>query len=250
MEMQALKNLLIITILFILFTGTALAQDNLSPYDIALQRIQEAEDNKREILILNGLGLQFLPRDLFQLTQLKTLYVADNQLEFLPPEIGQLRQLETLALHNNHLTTLPHEIIQLTSLEALSLDGNQFTNLTSEIGQLTNLCFLNLSNNNLRHLPTSLNNLTRLKHAPNCVSQSPGLFLNGNPLISPPPEVVEQGTAAVLAYLRNQAWYHLQRLIVSGAAGVGLLVAIVLGVRLRAQRRKPKRKRDVVEGEI
>jgi len=47
----------------------------------------------------------------------------------------------------------------------------------------------------------------------------------------------------VLAYLRNQAWYHVQRLIVAAAAGVGLLALLVLGVRYRQTQRKEKAKR-------
>ena len=31
-----------------------------------------------------------------------------------------------------------------------------------------------------------------------------------NPLISPPPEVIAQGKEAILDYLRNEAWWHLQ----------------------------------------
>jgi hypothetical protein len=47
----------------------------------------------------------------------------------------------------------------------------------------------------------------------------------------------------VLAYLRNQAWYHVQRLIIGAAAGVGLLAAFVLGLRYRRTRGKSKAKR-------
>jgi internalin A len=138
----------------------------------------------------------------------------DNQLNSLPPEIGQLTKLRDLYLHNNQLTSLP-----------------------SEIGLLTNLQELNLYNNQLRQLPVEMGDLANLS-CEGCY-----LRLYNNPLISPPPEVVEQGTAAVLAYLRNQAWYHVQRLIISAAAGVGLLAMLLLGVRYQQSQRKAKVKR-------
>jgi Leucine-rich repeat (LRR) protein len=76
------------------------------------------------------------------------------------------------VLSHNHLTELPPEIGQLRGLWWLSLSHNQFTQLPPELGQLTETLRLDLSNN-----PR---------------------------LVSPPPEVIEQGTEAVLAYLRRK----------------------------------------------
>jgi hypothetical protein len=87
-------------------------------------------------------------------------------------------------------------------------------------------------------LPIQIGNLTSLT----CTDCS--LNLANNPLISPPPEVVEQGTAAVLNYLRNQAWYHTQRLIVGAAGGVSLFILLMLGFRWKQRDgRKLKQKR-------
>jgi hypothetical protein len=56
--------------------------------------------------------------------------------------------------------------------------------------------------------------------------------------------VVEQGTEAILVYLRNQAWYHVQRWIIGMAAGVGMLVLFMLGFRFKQRgSRKMKVKR-------
>jgi internalin A len=261
------------------------AQDNPTPYDIALQRIQDkityAAVWDDTILNLGGLGLTevppeigqltnlhrlelmgneitSLPAEIFQLTNLRLLSLNDNQLIYLPseigllinlqelalwgnqltnlpPEIGQLTNLHKLLVYDNQLASLPPEIGQLTNLQVLGVGTNQLTSLPREIGQLTNLQQLDLFNNQLRHLPTEVGNLN--------ITCEFCLTLENNPLISPPLKVVEQGTAAVLAYLRNQAWYHVQRLIVAGASGVGLLAMLLLAVRYRQSRHNAKPKR-------
>ena len=73
------------------------------------------------------------------------------------------------------------------------------------------------------------------------------LKLDSNPLLSPPPEVVAQGTPAILDYLNHQASWHLQQLLISGAIGLGLLMILAFGIRWRMRRvRKSKRKNDSV----
>jgi hypothetical protein len=69
------------------------------------------------------------------------------------------------------------------------------------------------------------------------------LFFDGNPLISPPEEVIAQGTPAILAYLRNQAWWHLQRLIIGGVSGIGFLTIVFLALRWRYRRQYGKKKK-------
>ncbi|MEH1913180.1 leucine-rich repeat domain-containing protein [Nostoc sp.] len=75
-----------------------------------------------------------------------------------------------LHLYNNQLSSLPPEISQLSNLTTLDLFNNQLSSLPPEISQLSNLTSLSLKNN--------------------------------PQLSSPPPEIVEQGTEAILTYLR------------------------------------------------
>jgi internalin A len=197
------------------------------------------------MLILDVNEITTLPSEIGQLGNLRLLTLNNNQLTVLPPEIAQLGNLQTLSLYNNQLTVLPPEIAQLKNLQQLSLGSNQLTSLPPEIGQLSNLCLLYLADNKLQHLPTTIGNLTLLAQEDDCFAVfNSGLYLDNNPLISPPPEVVEQGTAAVLNYLRNQAWYHIQRLIIGAAGGVGLFALLVLGFRWKQRDgRKLKQKR-------
>jgi hypothetical protein len=68
------------------------------------------------------------------------------------------------------------------------------------------------------------------------------IFLD-NDLISPPQEVIAQGTPAILEYLRNEAWWHVKKLIAGGAGFVGAVAAILLALRWRGRRGYEKKKR-------
>ncbi|KKK78253.1 hypothetical protein LCGC14_2845420, partial [marine sediment metagenome] len=91
----------------------------------------------------------------------------------------------------------------------------QLTELPPEIGKLTNLQELYFYNNQLTELPPEIGKLTNLDT----------LSLAENPLKLPPLEIVEQGTEAVLAYLRGvgkgaiRKWAS--KLLIVGEGGVG-----------------------------
>jgi hypothetical protein len=64
----------------------AVAQEQ-TPYEIALERIAEAENTEATMLNLAGLGLTEIPPEIGQLTNLENLSVSDNFLVSLPPEM-------------------------------------------------------------------------------------------------------------------------------------------------------------------
>jgi hypothetical protein len=205
------------------------------------------------LITLQHLSLSYnqlteLPPEIGNLTNLQTLFLDYNQLQIFPPEIGNLTNLRYLDLSNNQLISLPAEIGNLINLEELELTGNQLTTLPSEFRNLVNLCRLDLADNQLQHLPYFLGELDALR--PSTCGNIPSIFyVDGNPLISPPPEVVAQGTDAILDYLNEQAAWHVRQLIAGGATGAGVLVALMLGLRWRyavargAGRRGDKKKR-------
>jgi len=92
-------------------------------------------------------NLRTLPPEIWNLTNLETLYLSFNQIKTLPPEIGNLTNLKVLFLSRNKLTTLPPKIGKLKNLEELYLGDNELTTLPPEIGNLTKLENLNLYNN-------------------------------------------------------------------------------------------------------
>ncbi|MEJ6480771.1 COR domain-containing protein [Nostoc punctiforme UO1] len=167
------------------------------------------------LLSLSKNKLSSLPPEICQLSKLTVQYLDNNQLRSLPLEICQLSNLTLLSLSNNQLSSLPLEICQLFNLTKLTLDNNQLSSLPLEICQLSNLILLSLHNNQLSSLPLEFSQLSNLTL----------LSLDNNPLTSPPPEIVEQGTQAILTYLRERLEGNLRqwisKLLVVGEGGVG-----------------------------
>ncbi|BBI17979.1 leucine-rich repeat domain-containing protein [Neochlamydia sp. S13] len=103
-------------------------------------------------LDLSRVGLTYLPPEICQLSQLRTLFINKNQLTSLPAEIGQLSELRELHLSQNQLTALPAKIGRLSRLKELCLNQNQLTSLPAEIGQLSRLTKLELAENPLKDI--------------------------------------------------------------------------------------------------
>jgi Leucine-rich repeat (LRR) protein/GTPase SAR1 family protein len=168
-------------------------------------------------LVLNDNLLDELPASLGQLTNLQGLYLRGNQLSQLPASLGQLTNLQGLYLRGNQLSQLSLDLGRLTRLQRLYLDENQLRELPPDLGHLTNLQELYLNNNQLRELPPDLVLLTNLQM----------LRLENNPdLLTPPPEIVEQGTQATLTFLRELNRDTVRRryeakVILVGEAGTG-----------------------------
>ncbi|MFX0062654.1 MAG: TIR domain-containing protein, partial [Candidatus Hermodarchaeota archaeon] len=78
-------------------------------------------------LILDNLDLKFAPEWIYQISNLKSLSLVDNQLETLPETFGNLTQLEKLDLKRNKLQTLPETMGQLVNLQKLDLDWDEIT---------------------------------------------------------------------------------------------------------------------------
>jgi len=85
-------------------------------------------------------------------------------LEFIPQEIFELKNLRTLSLEFNQIKNIPDDISELKLLKYLYLCYNQLKELPESIGNLTSLKGLNLIHNNLSTLPKTMRNLKNLKH--------------------------------------------------------------------------------------
>ncbi|KIC74834.1 hypothetical protein DB42_AY00680, partial [Neochlamydia sp. EPS4] len=184
--------------------------------ELLTQWIKEQGENITT-LNLDGLGLTYLPPEVWQLSHLQALGLSNNQLTVIPPEIGQLSQLIALRLDGNHLTIILPEIGQLSHLEWLNLGGNQLAAIPAALGQLSRLQTLGLSNNQLIALPAVIGQLFQLRalglsnNLLNALpaeigqlSQLTGLDLSNNQLAVVPAEIGQLSQLQTLNLDNNQ----------------------------------------------
>lgn len=78
------------------------------------RRIQMALESGAVNLDLSGLGLQSLPEEIAQLTNLQRLDLGGNQLTSLPDAMQKLTWLKTISLRGNDGLKIPPELLQAT----------------------------------------------------------------------------------------------------------------------------------------
>ncbi|XP_071731712.1 plant intracellular Ras-group-related LRR protein 9-like [Rutidosis leptorrhynchoides] len=143
--------------------------------------------------------IKYLPANIgYELKSLTKLLMPLNKLRSLPTSIGEMISLQILDLHFNELKGLPATIGKLTKLEILNL-GSNFNDLTAlpdSIGDLTSLTDLDICNNQIQELPITFGRLANLTR----------LVVDHNPLMVPPPEVVEEGVDAVKVYMSKKLY--------------------------------------------
>jgi small GTP-binding protein len=151
-----------------------------------LEIIEDVKKNNLTTLDLSGLGLEIIPKEVFELTGLQSLYLHSNHLSILPEEIGVLvnlkelkcqfnkltslpaeigflKKLDQLILHDNNLAELPIEIKNLKNLRVLLLHYNQLSIIPNETRYVRNLRILSLHNNQLSSLPDGIEHLANLE---------------------------------------------------------------------------------------
>ena len=121
-------------------------------------------------LFLDKLGLKSIPVEVFLLTSLTRLKLVDNDISELPPEIEQLENLKQLIVDKNKLKALPDELGKLDNLELLSVAANQ-----------------------IEFLPLSLCECSNIQ----------SIVVSQNKLETPPPEIIQEGTEAIVQYMRT-----------------------------------------------
>jgi hypothetical protein len=224
------------------------AQTDLSPNELALQRIRASQASGRGSLSLAGLGITELPPEIGNLTKLQTLWLNHNDLVTLPPEIGNLSSLQSLILNHNQLSSLPAEIGNLGSLQELDLSYNALQGLPSSIGNLSQLSQLFLSNNQLRTLPPSLGRLTalawldvsnnQLGSLPSEISQLQLEHINITGNSGPLAQIANRDTREILAYAKSPLLSQLfPFLLIAGLLSVLAIPAFIF------YKKQPRRRR-------
>lgn len=104
--------------------------------------IEEIENlHKLEILFINS-DCDYLPNNLFKLSNLKSLAVNKCKNKVLPDDFINLKNLEKLSLFDFKFSIIPEVIIQLSNLKELSITLDNVESLPNEIGCLEKLEYL------------------------------------------------------------------------------------------------------------
>ncbi|XP_052181075.1 plant intracellular Ras-group-related LRR protein 6-like [Diospyros lotus] len=165
--------------------------------------------SKLKVLNMSGNLLQTLPKTIENCRSLEDLNANFNKLTKLPDTMGfELLKLRKLSVNSNKLMFLPYSVCHLTNLRTLDVRLNCLRALPEDLENLVNLQVLNASQNfqylavlpdslgllmSLVELDISYNAITALPGSLGCLRKLQKLCIEGNPLVSPPVEVFEQG---------------------------------------------------------
>ncbi|MCF6244818.1 MAG: leucine-rich repeat-containing serine/threonine-protein kinase [Sulfurovum sp.] len=180
-----------------------------------------------ERLDMTGNALDALPDDFHKLTQLKILFLSDNNFTELPAVLAKCPNLSMIGFRNNRIETVPENALPL-STRWLILTDNAIKSLPESMGNLTLLQKCMLSGNQLTFLPESMvkcHNLELLRIAVNKLEQLPlwlltlpklsWLAYGGNPFCAKHPNC---NTA-----LKEIGWDKLELGVVLGEGASGLI---------------------------
>ncbi|CAH0554578.1 unnamed protein product [Brassicogethes aeneus] len=130
-----------------------------------MSQLDVISDHAKESLVA-------LPKEIFNQTNLKMLFMEGNLISALPEDFFQMfPQLMWLDLRNNSIERIPTGIANHPHLESLLLTNNKIKALPNELGTVANLKTLQISN---------------------------------NPLCYPSQKIVSEGTNYLISYLKSQ----------------------------------------------
>ena len=170
--------------------------------------------------------LALVPTAIASVAVLRHINLDSNRLTHFPVELASLPSLHWLSLRWNAIEALPDAIGACGSLRHLDCSFNQITSVSDRIGACKSLETLLLHDNSLIALPESMGELSgslkelnvdfnQLSRLPNSIARlfAPrghlqALHVRGNPLVSPPPEIVLDGFAALVAFYVRLVNYH------------------------------------------
>jgi len=186
-----------------------------------LDKLQTLSLNGNQIFNIrflgNLIGLQYLNlgynqisdfSSLSYLTGLQDLYLFFNQISDIS-FLSNLTGLKTLDLHDNQISDISF-LTNLTGLQEFYLWNNQISDI-SFLSNLTGLQYLDLKNNQLKEIPPSIFQLNMEINMEE-YGGSGKLCLYGNPIESPPLEILKQGKQSVLDWFAAKEKGELENL--------------------------------------
>ncbi|RKO89174.1 Lrrc40 protein, partial [Blyttiomyces helicus] len=125
-----------------------------------------------------------------------SLDLSSNQIRSIPATASPFPSLNELNVSHNRLATLPASLpTQFPMLAILLATGNGIAAIDpAPLRQMSSLAVLDLSNNAIVAVPPELGLCTALR----------SLQLDGNLFRVPRRQILEKGTDAILAYLRDR----------------------------------------------
>jgi len=182
-----------------------------------------AQESPEPIYDLIDCGLKNAPAGVFsrcKMLRKEALLLQDNMLSSLDGggSFSDLSEIQVLDLHKNSLEKLPEDIGHLANVRALYIQDNKLKQLPNSLGSLKNLQTLNISGNCLKEIPSSISGLVslktldvrknpKLKRIPREVAHLRGLetlLLDEEHIEYPQPEIVSQGTEAIMRFLCSE----------------------------------------------
>ncbi|MCW3109706.1 MAG: hypothetical protein JWQ09_4212 [Segetibacter sp.] len=196
------------------------------------------------ILELGSNNLQSFPESICDLMNLRKLTLASNRIKDIPDSINKLIRLETLDISDNELEVLPNSLTELSNLKVLEIHRNNLSSLPRKISNLKKLHTINFSSNFITEIPVALcqvdnvflqnNEITSIPHevivyakqvSYNNKSPLASFNFNGNPVRTPPIEVLAAGREACIAWYNSQQEQTIAlkelKIIVIGDGGAG-----------------------------
>ena len=92
---------------------------------IAIRRCKRSKNVKFD---LSSKGINIIPQEIYQLTDLEVLDLSNNKITSIDPKISNLTKLSFLNLSNNQIISLPRDLTKLSNLEVLKVSGNPLGN--------------------------------------------------------------------------------------------------------------------------
>ena len=163
----------------------------------ARKQIKECRETQSPFLGLNWCGISDLSQlpELSECTHLESLDLSDNRISDIS-FLSSLTGLQSLALSRNQISDISF-LSSLTGLQSLTLSRNRISDI-SFLSSLTGLQSLALRDNRLKEIPPFIFEKLDMEINMDGRDWDNGLLLDGNPIESPPLEIIKQGRKAVL----------------------------------------------------
>lgn len=178
-----------------------------------------------ELDISNNI-LRSFPDGVLQLKNLSKLDISNNQIDNIPENIGKINNinLKEVNFSKNKIKQIPESIQSLSMVSKLNFSGNELSAIPEGVTKLRYINELDLSYNKFEDVPEYLfymnNNRVSFFYNP-----SAHIYLNNNPIIHPPIEIINQGNYAVRNYFKElgggEEFLYEAKLLIVGEPGAG-----------------------------